>query len=239
MLIAPERDYEYSQPDYPAGFGPLSQAKVETELANLGRQPYGQAHIANAFEDDTTLRWTTDYAMNRLYDHLLQDEATLRSHFPRFDSFPDSAKQAVFDLAWQSGRGIFGDRATRRNPERNKMWMDLSSAIGNQDWATAALLVPKLPGKERNPWRIGKFLDAAIEANMAYPGPQTNPTQRSSLYGPGGYPGYAPASTGVPNASAVSIRRTPTLEELYAMSDEDFDRNWDRVMAAARGWSLA
>lgn len=117
------------------------------------------------------------------------------------------------DIAWQGGENRFAER-----------FPAFTSAIRAQDWQGAADVVPYA---EDYPDRAARRRQKLLQPDW------------EGIYGPGGYPGYAPASSGMPNARAVSNRRTPTLEELYAMSDEDFDRNWDRVMAAARGWSLA
>ncbi len=95
------------------------------------------------------------------FDDVLDKISAVRSHqaFKNFDAFPETAKQAVIDLAFQHGDTGLANKT------------DFANAVGQADWSTAAAQVPTdSAGKDRTAWRRKQLLAAASIGLPSAPG---------------------------------------------------------------------
>lgn len=78
-------------------------------------------------------------------------ETQLRREFPHYDTFPDSAKLGLIDMAYNLGVG-----------KLEKTYPHFDSAVFDQNWEAAATLCHRNgPSEARNDWTKQQFLEAA------------------------------------------------------------------------------
>ena len=102
-------------------------------------------------------------------------EVKSEAAFKQFDTFPESAKQAVIDLAYQHGAGGITwhrDKATKKRVETA-----FAQAVEKADWNTAADNVPTDSASEaRTKWRRDQLRAAVPAAKPGLPGAPKPPT---------------------------------------------------------------
>ena len=94
------------------------RVKLRTDLA-----PHG----GGAFKELTTIRATKASIDKRVMHDLASFEATLKTIFPEWESWPWQCQLAVLSMAWASG------------PHLDHGWPKFVAACRAQDWATAAV----------------------------------------------------------------------------------------------------
>jgi GH24 family phage-related lysozyme (muramidase) len=88
------------------------------------------------YEDKTDLRITDASAQALRDDHIEADYAELKKIYLKFDSFPDDAKVALFDMIYNVGPGRNKTRQHRATGLRN--YVSMNAAIDAGNWSLAA-----------------------------------------------------------------------------------------------------
>jgi GH24 family phage-related lysozyme (muramidase) len=88
------------------------------------------------YEDKTDLRITDSTAQALLDDHIKADYAELKKIYLKFDSFPDDAKVALFDMIYNVGPGRNKTRQHRASGLR--AFNSMNAAINAGKWSLAA-----------------------------------------------------------------------------------------------------
>jgi GH24 family phage-related lysozyme (muramidase) len=99
-------------------------AQVQSDYAAVAAAPKGQA--APAYLHLTQCRMGPDNIQNLVAADLQAFEAQLAAALPNWNSYPDPAQQALFDMAFNLGLGGL------------KKFPTLLHAVDSGDWATAA-----------------------------------------------------------------------------------------------------
>ena len=125
-------------------------------------KPDGSHHIYGAAHYKSCNRFgLTESGIDSLgFDDVLDKIKAVKNHqaFKDFDAFPESAKQAVIDLAFQRGdSGLARETA-------------FANAVQKADWTAAAAQVPNIAGPARTAWRRKQLQAAAGVAMPAGPG---------------------------------------------------------------------
>jgi len=109
----------------------LSSGSAAQKSAAL-KQKFGAKH----YEKVTDLRITEATASQMRDDHLKTDYSLLQAIYPKFDTFPDAAKLALFDMIYNLGPGQGKTRHHRASGLR--AYVGMNAAIARGDWAAAA-----------------------------------------------------------------------------------------------------
>jgi GH24 family phage-related lysozyme (muramidase) len=88
------------------------------------------------YEDKTDLRITDATAQALLDDHIEADYVELKKIYLKFDSFPDDAKVALFDMIYNVGPGRNKTRQHRASGLR--AYNSMNAAINAGKWSLAA-----------------------------------------------------------------------------------------------------
>jgi GH24 family phage-related lysozyme (muramidase) len=88
------------------------------------------------YEDKTDLRITEASAQALRDDHIEADYVELKKIYLQFDSFPDDAKVALFDMIYNVGPGRNKTRHHRASGLRN--YVSMNAAINAGKWSLAA-----------------------------------------------------------------------------------------------------
>jgi GH24 family phage-related lysozyme (muramidase) len=102
------------------------------QKAALPRQKFGAKH----YEKVTDLRITQATASKLRDAHVDADYRQLQLIYPQFDTFPDNAKLALFDMIYNVGAGHGKTRHHRASGLR--AYVGMNAAIAQGDWSTAA-----------------------------------------------------------------------------------------------------
>ena len=126
-------------------------------------KPNGSHHIYGATHYKSYNRFgLTDNGMDTLgFDDVLDKISAVKTHtaFKNFDAFPESAKQAIIDLAFQHGDTGLANKTA------------FASAVEKSDWGTAATQVPTdNASTDRTAWRRKQLQAAAPAGAPAVPG---------------------------------------------------------------------
>jgi GH24 family phage-related lysozyme (muramidase) len=93
-------------------------------------------YSAKHYEKVTDLRIALATASSLLDSHVDADYSQLQLIYPQFDSFPDDAKVALFDMIYNLGAGHGKMRHHRATGLR--AYVTMNAAINRGDWGTAA-----------------------------------------------------------------------------------------------------
>jgi len=108
------------------------QSGGAAQKAAAPKQKFGAKH----YEKVTDLRITQATASRLRDTHVDADYQQLQNIYPLFDSFPDAAKIALFDMIYNLGPGHGKTRHHRATGLR--AYAGMNAAIARSDWATAA-----------------------------------------------------------------------------------------------------
>ncbi|OUJ14908.1 peptidoglycan-binding protein [Acetobacter sp. DsW_063] len=126
------------------------------------------SHNAKFYESSTTLVMP-DAEITRLFDVKLQEfYADLVDVFSGFDSYPEKAKIALFDMIYNLGEGRNADPARHRKATGLRQFHTLIAACQNHDWVKAAGACRRHgPSDQRNNDTKALFLACAAEDRTA------------------------------------------------------------------------
>ncbi len=132
--------------------GPATAAEIKTDFDNVNKQPAGR--FASYYKQFTKLN-LPEYVINELLNSRVQNFiVTLSATFPDFNSYPEEACAAIFDMAYNLGLG----KLTSQFPS-------FCAAVKAKDWATAAAQCNRLGIPDsRNAWTKSQLEKAAADA---------------------------------------------------------------------------
>jgi GH24 family phage-related lysozyme (muramidase) len=93
-------------------------------------------YSAEHYEKMTDLRIALATASSLRDSHIDADYSQLQLIYPQFDSFPNEAKVALFDMIYNLGAGHGKTRHHRATGLRG--YVTMNAAINRRDWGTAA-----------------------------------------------------------------------------------------------------
>src|SRR5215475_6380553 len=108
------------------------QVATPAEIAAAPSKKFSAKH----YEDKTDLRITDASAQALRDDHIKADYVELKKIYLQFDSFPDDAKLALFDMIYNVGPGRNKTRQHRASGLRN--YASMNAAINAGKWSLAA-----------------------------------------------------------------------------------------------------
>jgi hypothetical protein len=129
---------------------PWNQPKtvVQQDYQTIAGKPPG--YRAEWYEQFTTSRLTETFVRGLLDRDIDRQVKILRCHFVRYKEYPESAREALEDMAFQLG-GNFP-----------RTWPQFSQAVRNEDWSRAAACCHrKNISEQRNRDTAALFLAAA------------------------------------------------------------------------------
>ncbi len=129
-----------------------SAAQIATDFHRVGAMAMG--HLANFYKTPTCLQLDEATIQQKLESVLAGFEVKLRAKWPNYDQFPDEAKMALLDMAYNLGPdGLL------------KGFPTLVRSVTAGDWkAAAAECQRRGPAPSRNDWTKSMFLAAAEAA---------------------------------------------------------------------------
>lgn len=131
---------------------------------------------ANHYSDTDDLIITQATASLLRDDHIGRDYIELLAIYPGFDSFPQAAKVALFDMIYNLGPGHPKTRKHRANGLR--AFSSLNTAINAGKWADAAKLCHRSGiSDERNKATAARFAASAPPPPPPVPGQPPKPGQ--------------------------------------------------------------
>lgn len=99
--------------------------QIEADFDSVRRQP--PARVAGFYRDSTALDLPMDAIDAQLDRHIDDFEAGIRGHLPDYDNYPDDAREALLDMAFNLGiEGLF------------KKFPKLVSCAAQEDWQSCA-----------------------------------------------------------------------------------------------------
>ena len=148
------------------------QQAWSTVAAGAAKQkaaPARQKHGALFYRTMTDLRMTLDAATALVDRHVADDYAALRDIYSGFDSFPQDAKLALFDMIYNLGAGRAS--SARHRGSGLRAFTTMNMAIGRRDWRGAAASCARIgPPPQRNAATALLFLRAAGAEQQAVAG---------------------------------------------------------------------
>lgn len=132
------------------GAGAAAPTAIQSDFDNVNRQTPGKS--AGYYKQFTRLDLPDAIISSLLSARVTQFTAQLTAAFPDFESYPDEACAAIFDMGFNLG--VSG--LTSKFPTFCK-------AVRARDWATAALQCHRAPpvNDHRNNWTRARFEQAA------------------------------------------------------------------------------
>ena len=130
---------------------PATPQEIAAEYARVNSLPQGRASAF--YKSATTHLILPQQTIDAKLIAVLQDfEATLRTHLPHYDTFPDGVKLALLDMTYNLGpAGLFKD------------FPSLIAAVESGSWAEAAAhCMRRGPSPARNAWTRQQFLSAVV-----------------------------------------------------------------------------
>jgi GH24 family phage-related lysozyme (muramidase) len=100
---------------------------VNADSASQKARAKGKKHEAASYENTTTLRIEQSDAEKLRDRHIMADYQSLKTLYPQFDTFPDGAKLALFDMVYNLGASKL----------RSK-FPNMNTAINSRNWLQAA-----------------------------------------------------------------------------------------------------
>jgi GH24 family phage-related lysozyme (muramidase) len=141
----------------PAQAPPATPDQIASDFSNVLAQPKGQNY--SYYETYTALVLPQPAIQALLLSRVQGFTAQLIRAFPEFDSYPDEACAALFDMAFNLGlEGLL------------TKFPHFTQAVRNQDWATAAAQCTRGGIQpSRNAWTAAQFQQAAAQNGSAPP----------------------------------------------------------------------
>ena len=131
------------------GVDAASLADISREFARVSAMKRGE--LAKLYRQVNSLELSDETIDERLRQAVSGFEGYLRSHLQGYDGFPDAAKVALLDMAYNLGPGRLLNE-----------YHHLLAAIARGDWQAAAVASLRHgPSAARNTWTRQQFLDAA------------------------------------------------------------------------------
>jgi len=145
----------------PVTAGPATPAEIQTDFDNVNKQTAGK--IASYYQQFTKLDLPDAIITSLLNGRVTEFKAKLVATFPDFDTYPDEACAALFDMGFNLG--VAG--LTSKFPTFCK-------AVKDKDWATAAKECHRAApvNDDRNDWTKAQFDKAAADAKPAPAAPK-------------------------------------------------------------------
>jgi GH24 family phage-related lysozyme (muramidase) len=145
----------------PVTAGPAAGDEIQTDFDNVNKQTAGK--IFSYYRQFTKLDLPDAVITALLNGRVTEFKAKLVAAFPDFDSYPDEACAALFDMGFNLG--VAG--LTSKFPT-------LCKAVKDKDWATAAKESHRAApvNDDRNDWTKAQFEKAAADAKAAPAGPK-------------------------------------------------------------------
>jgi GH24 family phage-related lysozyme (muramidase) len=123
--------------------------QVQSDYAAVAAAPKGQ--VAIAYAHLTQCRIGADDVENLVAADVQSFEKQLAAAFPNWSSYPDPARQALFDMAFNLGLGGL------------KKFPTLIHAVNSGDWAAAAAKCHRMGiGEARNQATVALFSQAGV-----------------------------------------------------------------------------
>jgi GH24 family phage-related lysozyme (muramidase) len=131
-----------------------SPTEIVADFNAVLQQPKGQFH--GKYKESTRLD-LPDVDIDALFKvRVATFEQELRGYYARYDVFPDKAKLAILDMAFNLGSAGL-----------KKTWPNLNRAIDNQDWSAAAKhCVRPMAQPRRNSGTVALFEGAANDSQV-------------------------------------------------------------------------
>lgn len=199
--------------------------------------PNKQKHGAIFYKTMTDLRMTLDVAIGLVDRHVETDYAALQDIYPGFDSFPQDAKLALFDMVYNLGEGR--SHTTHHRASGLRAFTTMNAAIARRDWRGAASSCTRIgPPPERNAATALLFLRAAgaeWQASTAQHVPTAPVIPVSMPHPHHSWPKHPPASV---NAAQLKPRAAPIMLRQGSRGHE-VERLQRRLNAASRHTGIA
>ena len=137
-----------------------TQDEIKQDWNAVKAQPFGLHIPAKSFQEFTAC-WLSKQDVEDLFDQDLKEHVqSIKTYvFPDFDTFPQAAQEAIFDMEFNMG------------PTTLNTFTNFKKAVNARDWDGAANTCHRItPHEERNVWTKNMFLKLAMDtrANEAY-----------------------------------------------------------------------
>jgi GH24 family phage-related lysozyme (muramidase) len=137
--------------------GPASPDEIKMDFDNVNKQPAGK--LVTYYKQFTKLDLPETVIDQLLQANVRAFTTTLSATFPDFNTYPNEACAAIFDMAFNLGVG----KLTSQFPS-------FCTAVKAEDWATAAAQCHRLGIQEsRNTWTKAQLEKAAADAKAKAP----------------------------------------------------------------------
>lgn len=122
----------------PATAKEIEDAWKKLQLGSKKQQaaPNNKKLAASSYEKETDLRITLGTSSKLRDKHISDDYQQLKMIYPNFDTFPENAKIALFDMIYNLGAGRYKTAPQRATGLRQ--YAVMNRAVNTEDWATAA-----------------------------------------------------------------------------------------------------
>jgi GH24 family phage-related lysozyme (muramidase) len=134
--------------------------EIKKDWNQVSAQPFGKDIPATRFQEYTAC-WLTLQDIQTIFDQDLQKHVlSIKQHvFPDFDTLPQAAQEAVFDMEFNMG------------PTTLNTFTNFKKAVNARDWDGAANSCHRItPDEDRNVWTKNLLLKLAMDtrANESY-----------------------------------------------------------------------
>lgn len=125
-------------------FAPATAMEIEAAWKKLNQgaskqkqAPGKQKRSAKTYEKETDLRVTNKTAFALRDTHIKNDYQQLKQIYPNFDTFPEKARLALFDMIYNLGGGRY--KTAQQRASGLRQYINMNNAINKEDWKAAAL----------------------------------------------------------------------------------------------------
>jgi GH24 family phage-related lysozyme (muramidase) len=130
-----------------------TQDEIKKDWNEVKAQPFGPHIPASSFQEDTEC-WLLKQDIEDLFDQDLQEHvSSIKQYvFPDFDTLPQAAQEAIFDMEFNMG------------PSTLNKFINFKKAVNARDWDGAASSCHRItPDEERNVWTKNVLLKLAMD----------------------------------------------------------------------------
>ena len=140
----------------PVVAGEATADEIKTDYENVNQQTAGK--LASHYKQFTKLDLPDSVIDSLLNTRVKQFTKQLVAKFPDFDSYPDEARAALFDMAYNLG-----------THKLTSLFPTLCKAVKDKDWAKAATQCKRGDpiSDDRNDWTKSQFEAAAAASKKA------------------------------------------------------------------------
>lgn len=137
-----------------------TQDEIKKDWNQVKAQPFG-IHIKSSRFQEYTACWLTLQDIEDLFDQDLKEHVSSIKQlvFPDFDTLPQAAQEAIFDMEFNMGAGTLNT------------FTNFKKAVNARDWDGAANSCHRItPNEDRNVWTKNLLLKLAMDtrANESY-----------------------------------------------------------------------